>query len=1151
MQFSRLRLSGFKSFVDPAELPILPGLTGIVGPNGCGKSNLLEALRWVMGETSAKSLRGGGMDDVIFNGTGRRPARNLAEVSLLLDQVLQPLDGAVPPDGQVEVSRRIERAAGSAYRMNGRDMRAQDVKLLFADGATGAHSPSLVSQGRIGALVTAKPAERRAILEEAAGISGLHSRRSDAEKKLRAAETNLARVQDILQQLDGRISQLKRQAGQAKRYRELCTAITQAQAADQYMRWKQAAEAVLEQEKALAEAVRAVAEHEHLLLAAQKAEEESQSALPTLRGTEAEAQAVLQRLSHEQEALHAQEQRRIQALETAERALAQAIQDLAHAGELASDADQALTRLTQEQDRLTQISAASAQDLAQAKADLSAKAQTASEAEQCYDGLNGQYLNAKARAASLNGDLSALERKADRLVREQAELDQRIAQFGQSASPDLAQAETAVTQAQANAHTAEEDYAGAGNVTQQARTDEQEAKQALDMARQTLTRLEAEIAALQAVAGGAGEASHAPILAKLTVPQGLEQALGAAFGATLEAGEDTDAPLFWISASPQAGDPALPEGATPVSQLVGGPPTLARALAQIGLVDDDTMGEALASSLATGQILVTRTGRLWRWDGYGQRADAPAPAAVRLHQQSKLQTLGEERRQAFLAVEEAEQVWQSTHQSTQTAAQAEAKARQARKTADETLAHARSALAEAERENAKQASLAASLEAQKDRLTRDSADTQKSLTEVRTALAALPDRTALETQVNTQRTHVEEARRNLADARARTDTLARDQEMRERRLTDIAQERTQWTDRQTKSAERQHALNDRVTEQKAEIDRLTADPAAHEAKLHALSDRMTEGQKALTAARDALAEADTAHRATLAALKHAEAQIATAREARVRLETLHENALAKRKELAAACGEAFRCPPPDLPAKLDFAAEDARLLADAQEKLIRDRDRLGAVNLQAAEELEETQAERDRLAADRADLEQAIARLRGAIGALNREGRERLLAAFTQVNQHFTDLFTHLFGGGQAHLALVDSDDPLEAGLEIMASPPGKRLQALSLLSGGEQALTALALIFAVFLTNPAPICVLDEVDAPLDDANVDRFCDLLDDMMARTQTRFLIVTHNAVTMARMQRLFGVTMAERGVSSLVSVDLGQAENLREAAPIIA
>nr|WP_280526099.1 chromosome segregation protein SMC [Rhodothalassium salexigens] len=1154
-----MRLSGFKSFVDPTELRIDPGLTGIVGPNGCGKSNVVEALRWVMGENSAKSMRGSGMDDVIFAGTSARPPRNLADVTLTVANEARTAPAAFNDADTLEVSRRIERAAGSAYRINGRDVRAQDVRLLFADAATGAHSPALVSQGRIGVLITAKPAARRAILEEAAGVSGLHTRRKEAEKRLRAAETNLTRVADVIQQLDQRAASLKRQATQATKYRDLSDRIARAEAALFYLRWRAADREASDLDAARGEAGQHVAWLTAQVSERTRAQGEAEAALPALRKAETEAGAALQRLTLARDQM---EERERQRAATARRLAAQKDdldRDLAREREVAGDAQAARARLDAEAETLTKEAAAAVAARQEAQTALDAARVAAEAAQGEADAAAARVAEARAAKTSLDTDRAALARREQRLDAERAALDRESA-FAEAEDDG----EAALRAAEAAADEAEAALEAAGRAVERAETDSAAARQTAEATRTALNeaerahgRLDTEAQALARMVAGRDDGERPAIAERVRVAPGLEKALGAALGDDLtapeepaadQAGEAADAapsPRAWRALAPLGEAPSLPAAAEPLAAHVDAPPALARRLAQTGLVADRAAGEALLGQLAPGQRLVSRDGAVWRWDGLVTAADAPAPAAVRLEQRNRLEALRDQLADARATLDRAGRDHGEAQGAVRAAETGEADARRARQAADRAVADARRAQTQAEREAARRAAAAARLAERRQRLDADAADLAEQRRALDARAATVPDLAALDRALAEAKAAADRQRAELADARARADALAAQGAARERRLAAIKTERADWDRRADRAAGHLTGLEERLAKTARDLAIYAEPPADLDDQRRDLIARIEAASAERAAAGDALAAAETAKARADAALKECEGQLAAARETHVRLEANADNASARRRQLAHECGERFACPPSHLPQAMDFGDPDdlpeAAAMAERLDTLKSRRERMGAVNLRAEEELREVAEQRDHLDGERADLEAAIHRLRRGIGELNREGRERLMAAFEQVNRHFADLFTSLFGGGEAHLALVDSDDPLEAGLEIMASPPGKRLQSLSLLSGGEQALTALSLIFAVFVTNPAPICVLDEVDAPLDDANVERFCDLLDHMVERTRTRFLVVTHNAVTMSRVSRLFGVTMPERGVSQLVSVDLDEAE----------
>lgn len=1151
MRFSRLRLSGFKSFVDPTELLIEPGLTGVVGPNGCGKSNLLEAIRWVMGENRAKSLRGSGMDDVIFAGTDRRPARNMAEVTLVIDNSDRAAPAEYNEHDLIEVTRRIERESGSAYRINGQDVRQKDVQLLFADAATGAHSPALVSQGRIGSLISAKPQDRRAILEEAAGISGLHTRRKEAESRLRGAEGNLVRVHDVIQAMESQINSLKRQARQAVRYRAISGDIRQAEASLMYLRWSHASEDVIALERKLREAELAVGEVEAKVASISKEQAEVAAALPPLRDRDVEAAAALQRLSIARENLEAEAERRKQTAISLRATLEQIAGDRVREQEINDDATAALDRLNTEKKRLEMARDSEKSIEIEAKEALEAAVQAAGEAEASFDNISEQSAGARAQRSSLESDRLAINRRGEQLAAETVRLEAEMKALVTSdeSLTGLKEAEDKVSAEESRLETASASLDAAEKATQEARTRRQDSESARAELSGQLKALEAEADSIRRMLTSEASKDDHPVSDSLSAKPGFEKAVGAALGEAAEAGLDTAASRFWAVRT-AAPDFKWASGVIPLSGQVNGPSELSLLFAATGMVEDDNTGDALASGLVPGQMLVSKSGSLWRWDGFTARADAPSRAAVRLEQKNRLGELDAEIETVASRVTDAATAADAAAQAHTSAREAENAQRQVRQDAEKALAEARRAFVAAEQEASSRASKVNLLKETLERVQDENSETQKRIGDIDSRIAGLPDSGQLERELAAVRETVESLRADLSTRRSAYDSLRREADSRNDRLTAIATESGAWQVRVTGARKQLASLDEREAAAKDQLTAVEAGPDDLVRQREALLDKLGAAEAARRDSSDALmkAEADLAEKDR--ALKAIQDAQANARERQIRADASVENAVSRRKDLAAQIGERFECAPTQLLEKVELETSDSlpdeSVLEVKLEKLKRERDNMGAVNLRADEELNEIDEQMQHLIGERTDLEAAIARLRHAIGNLNKEGRERLLAAFDIVNNHFGELFKSLFGGGEAHLKLTESEDPLDAGLEIFASPPGKRLQALSLLSGGEQALTALSLIFAVFITNPAPICVLDEVDAPLDDANVERFCNLLDEMMERTDTRFLIVTHNAVSMARMKRLFGVTMAERGISTLVSVDLERAEAMRDA-----
>ncbi|MBI1179967.1 MAG: chromosome segregation protein SMC [Alphaproteobacteria bacterium] len=1146
MKFQRLRLTGFKSFVDPTELYIEPGLTGIVGPNGCGKSNLLEALRWVMGETKPTAMRGEGMDDVIFAGTAMRPARNLAEVSLMIDNAERRAPVAFNDHEQIEIARRIERESGSVYRLNGREVRARDVQLLFADLATGAHSPSLVSQGRIGALINAKAKDRRAILEEAAGTSGLHSRRHEAELRLKGAQTNLERLADVMVQIESQLAGLKRQARQAARYKTLSGRLRAAEAMMLHLRWRHAMAALEAAQQALKESEALVAERTRAGAEASKQQVLASTRVPPLRDAAAEAAAAAHRLKLEQDSLDAEAQRLRDAIAALEGRLKQIAGDIAREEAQAKDAAAHLAELATERAALAAEEQGHPDRMEKAIAAVERVAAETVAAEDALDELNGRAAEAAGRRRGLTDQANQLGQQVARLRERLQATEREKARLLEGKAADSAEAEAArrVEAARERVDEAREEAEAAGAARLKAQAEEADARAAFDDSRGQVRELQAEergLAALTQTARG----GFTPILDQIKVKAGYEAALAAAFGEDLDLSDSQEAASFWRTLPPVDGSP-LPAGAEPLAGFVTAPAALARALAQIGVIDA-AGGDGLQAALRPGQILVSRAGDAWRWDGRIVRAGAPSAAATRLEQRNRLEAVRRDLADAEAEMAEGQRALSERVDALDEAAALDKHAQKQVREAEEALIAARNAEARVARQVAEQNSRIAALEDTEARLREEFTGSEARLTDLRRAVDALPPADGFNQPLQAAKRAVEEARNALSEAKAARDSLTREAGFRANRLGAIDRDELAWRNRAEDAACQIEQLAARRSEAEAELEQHRARPAEIEEQRRRLAEQLDASEAKRREAAAALAAAESELSERDSALRAAEQAHSQARERRVRAQADAEHAQERFDGVLAQIAETLECPPQDT---LELAEHDPGAplpdmddVAQRLDRLRRERDTMGPVNLRADEEATEVQQQLDTMVAEKADLEAAIGKLRHAIAALNREGRERLQAAFGVVNSHFEELFTRLFAGGAAHLELSESDDPLEAGLEIYASPPGKKLQHLSLLSGGEQALTALALIFAVFLTNPAPICVLDEVDAPLDDANVERFCNLLHEISEQTGTRFLVVTHHALTMSNLHRLFGVTMSERGVSQLVSVDLGEAEQL--------
>ena len=1292
MQFSRLTLHGFKSFQNRTEIPITPGITGIVGPNGCGKSNIVEALRWVMGESSARRMRGDEMDDVIFAGASNRPARNIAEVTLTLDK--PPDRGSVlsgySDSDEIIVSRRITRGANSLYQINGRDVRARDVQLLFADLATGAGSSAIVSQGRVNALIAARPGERRQLLEEAAGIRGLQTRRHDAELRLKGTTTNLERLADVLAERQLRLDDLERQAKTARRYRAIGEQIRTQEATLWQRRWGTTAEQE-KQAKAATQAGQAICrEKEQAAIEAAQAQATIAAKLPALRDNANTAAAKRTRLNGESQRLAEEYARVEQNLANLAQRLTQTRAEQVREKSLAEDAarelDQAkiiFEKSQADQSSLPDQLEAATQMVKKSESDLG-------EAEQTLARLNDSYARTRAQHDQLGGERLRIEKRLSDIAAQKTQTEFSIEDDTRSTlEADLENSRHLFEAEEARylplSKTAEE-IAGqlteAGDKLDDLRKQSSEAitahaqkKQAIDQqiarhkqtlereatgqlrkqeasrhaeadrliaesqaqsdvliaeAQAALTRLEGEhiqlnqeSERLMAALSAAGDGQDS-LMNRLTIPAGLETALGAALGESLFAGLTPDSARFWKEIQAHAPAPAWPAGVSGLDALIpDAPPVLARRLSYIGLIDD-AAPEDTQDQLAPGQCLVDRQGGVWRWDGYIQKPDVPNQATTRLQDVTRLRSLTDQVPELEQKISEASQQLQAVRTDSQ--ARHQEKRESILATRDQAIADLRkemeadiaekieayqnselaalSSLAEqaeeatrtleeaqqthqnlleqertlrAQRDQAFSEQLAArkAVDAAADQLSRFQqtiaerqakatrlADEETRLTsqleEIRETLENLPTAEAQKEKRDGAQAPVEQARQHLFEARAGL-TRLQDQQARLNEATEQAgAEVEKWTMRLEAATDRLDRLNQSETDLVADQEKQSDEPARLTAERSNIQTVLEEAELEAAKALEEARVAETAALETDNHQKQADRALAEAQTESLRLEAEQTRISDQLVMISSQIEERFHCNPTqlheitqsenwqDLPA---LEAIESKL-----QRLSRERENMGAVNLLAEEEADELRQDITGLEAESADLEAAVNKLRQAISQLNREGRARLQEAFTQVDQHFKTLFQRLFGGGEAELRLLDADDPLESGLDIFARPPGKKMQSLSLLSGGEQALTALSLLFAMFQTNPAPICILDEVDAPLDDANVDRFLTLLEEIAhggsnneknGKAATRFLIVTHHRMTLARADRLYGVTMAERGVSQMVAVDLGKAVTLAE------
>jgi len=1150
LHFTRLRLQGFKSFVEQTDLNIQEGLTGIVGPNGCGKSNLVEALRWVMGENSPKRMRGSEMDDVIFAGTTTRPSRNLAEVSLLLDNTNRTASAEYNSLDELLVSRLIERGGGSDYRINGRPVRQRDVQLLFADQATGAHSTSVVGQGQIDALIRAKPQDRRQILEEASGTAGLQARRHEAELKLKAAEQNLTRVDDILHTLDTQLRSLKQQVRQASRYRNLAEHIRRTEAALLHLRWIEAEDGAAKTREALQAAEQRVTDLLAVVTRGNTARTEIAAELPTLRQAESTAAAIVQKLTLAREQIETETRRVTDEVQTQEQRLVQAREDAEREQVRQRDGETALARLGAEQ---TQIVARKEEITAALPKAVGALAAITDEVE----ALDAVLASLLEDVATVEARQESLQQEIETLTQRQIVLTQRRAQMDAgrtflaaeiAAQPDMTLALARVEACENELTKRQQQAQEAEKARRDAETAQNAKREAFQQAQSKHTKLKAEADAITAMHQHQDDSVEQVIDAVIVMP-GLENALAVALGEALTAALDTKSAMHWRDLPPLENPPPLPSNTTPLNQYIQAPGALARSLSQIGLVNSVSEGGNLSAKLKPGQILVSRDGWAWRWDGFTVMPQAKTATAIHLQQRNRLAALRDEMAIAEGEMNFAGQALQEATSIFQNCQALDQEARASLQNSFEALSEANEHYAAQEREVAAANAKLTAIDEGLEQLAIDLDQIRVQAIAIEKERHELPQIDILREGIAVKRTELTEKRAQQAEKQSERDKLIHEQQLYAERQKTITQELNDWQERMASALAQSAALAERITELESQLTQLRAKPEELATQHAALLGQLSAAEDVRRKAADILITTEQKLSVTEHQLKQDESELSEAREERVRAEAAVQAAGEHFNTLRERMTEKLSCAPEELKTIADLGDGEswpsAFELEQALGRYLRERENMGPVNLRADVEAEAVQTNIETLQKEKDDLVAAIAKLRHGISQLNREARERLQGAFGLVNERFQVLFKRLFSGGKAYLELIDNEDPLNAGLEIFAAPPGKKQQVLSLLSGGERSLTALALLFAVFQTNPSPICVLDEAEAALDEANIDQFCTLIQDIAKETGTRFLIVTHQRLTMARMDRLFGVTMSEKGVSQLVSVDLAGAVALRD------
>jgi chromosome segregation protein len=1132
LKITGFKIAGFKSFADPVEVNIAPGMTGIVGPNGCGKSNVIESFRWSMGEISAKSMRADSMDDVIFGGTDLRAPKAACEVITIIDNSDRTAPVEFNDADILEVSRRLDRGEGSSYKINGKPVKAKDVRVLFKDAGIGASSSALVSQGKVAAIISAKPLDRKQVLEEAAGVTGLASRRHEADLRLRATEQNLEQAENLEKGLSDQQSSLRRQARQAKFRQEVDDLVRSAEATAFLVRWRNAS----------VKLVAANGEHERvevvikdLMTAAihRQVELEGLAArsAPTLKlRTDAEmahalALAKIDNLRKEGEAARRQ-------FAAAERNIARTISDLAKSKQEIGDSAEEFLRLKDEQTVIKDDKEYDIVLLEEATADLLDVQQALDEVTAKLNESAGKLAAVKVEWLAAERAISDLQRRQEAVLQKRSANQQRISSARSELVSLPATDEELVRLADLLQRLSAE-HTQAFTEKEAANVSMSEISAVLTAARTKLSVTKSELSLLIS-----SRQKTASIAEAVTVAEGYDLAFAAAFAGEMDATISGGGDRSWNIQDVRQGSP---RPVKPLAQHVIAPPELRAALGAVGVVENEKDALALVESLLPGQMLVTTSGKRFRWDGFRSTVDDYQAEEMRRERRI---------RELQVEVEETEKVFEHAGENfvkaQELAKRCSASEQQVGAEADLTrraLADARAKQSEIETKRLSLQTLIETLEEGSESFEIDIIGLEEEMARLNEQRAGLSSIHAVEAEVFALKGNQKIVADQYEARRRHLEKVRRDAEVRVERLASIEQKIVDFDRRIVQAREHIAELEVRQVEYQAEqaslqevIERLPEDEADASDHLEELSVQLVDAARAAQ-------ECEALVEASKAAAKVAEEELGSRREDRARIVAEIKAAQEASQELVRVIEESLHISPDKLAVVAgvegDVELPDVATCTGRVEGLKKRRDAIGAVNPLAEAQLKEVEDKLGKANAAREELRTAVKRLRDQIAAFDRERRERLIEAFAAIDGHFRDLFTRVFGGGRAFLKLSGSDDPLEAGLEIFASPPGKNLQSMTLLSGGEQAMTALALIFAAFLIRPAPVCVLDEVDAALDDANIDRLTRLVEEL-AGEQTRFLVITHRSLTMSKCDRLYGVTMAEKGVSKLLTLDMEQA-----------
>ena len=1157
MKFTRLKITGFKSFVDTTVLDIKPGLTGLVGPNGCGKSNIVEAMKWNMGEAGPSRLRAGEMNDIIFAGTKGRPSRNSAEVTLTIENNNEELLQAYTDSSEIEVSRKIEKDDGSTYQINNKEVRQRDVQILYADIAIGSRSNAIVDQGQVGKIINSKPQERRQILEEAAGISGIHARKHETELKLKSTETNLDKLEEIITNDVSRLKELSRQSNQAKRYKTISENIRKLEATILYQRWNSNKEKIEINKKQLESCTENVNQITRKIASVSLQQQNIENDLPALREENQKYSNILNKLKVEYDILIKEEESI--SLEKAKQkdTIKNLIAEIFNEEKLFKELDIQYKELTTKIDTIkintTDI------NINELKENLENLKK-----EEAY---NSEKLTESERALAYN--TSQIENLQNEIVK----LKLQKEETKNSLQKNIEEIKNLNTISKENNE--KDVFLNKIDILKKKLKDEDSKEistlKKLDIIVKKIKNLNEKIDQKKIVLQNKLRSidqynASKDILTKLfesdeknivinylKFPNGFEKAIEAALGHGLKASLEKSS-IEWRNIDQQSLK-SLPEGIKSLSDYTKGVPEVLNILKLTGLVDTSEQGDLLQHKLIPGQQLVTKNGGLWRWDGYTHTENAKTPANQILQNKTNLIELTSKINSLQSEI--------SNHETDILNLNSEINSSENNKIDNNAILlkinnskiDIRSII---EKEQSAMSIYIENNNVNKTKL----AILESSKSKNEYLFKKLSNELAICLKKELSVSQIEDLKKNINQITSKNNEKKIELnnyfsvyqkelsaiDNRENHLNQLVNEKSRLDSQINNIKNRIKNLKYNKNHLELDIKNLDLKPIQIEKLKLKIFNEIDNLKKKSNNISEKLLNKENENKSILNELKTYNEELINYREDKARQESLLQQSIERNNEDRERIYEKLKITPDKFNEIIDLSIETQGIEESnlTLEKLIIQRERIGPVNLVAEEDSEKLRIKLEEIDQEKEDLINAINKLRSSIRAINKEARARLLEAFDEVNKHFKELFTNLFGGGEAYLNLEGSDDPLESGLELMASPPGKKLQQMSLLSGGEQALTAMALIFSVFLTKPSPICVLDEVDAPLDESNVDRFLDLIDSISKKSETRFLVISHHRLTMARMDRLYGITMQEPGVSQLVSVSLKDAEKIKVA-----